>query len=191
MSKEKTKAKSMPKPKQLTMNKIKNEAKKTYKLEEYIINDKNEAIKFYPIFPKGRIDDLLKELREDLIYAKENDIDLLIKDDFLIGYVYFLCIKYFTSLEKGFSNKLEDKILQFKYMKDSGYYDQIIKEVFVATELAKVTEALAEIFAMDQILMDLEQKVQNHLGSLQFRNKELIEKFDKQIEDAKKSKVEQ
>lgn len=51
-----------PKPKQLSMNKIKNQARENRRMEEYTINNKDEVIKFYSIFPNGRIDDLLTEI---------------------------------------------------------------------------------------------------------------------------------
>lgn len=180
------KAKKQPKPKQLSMNKIKNQARENRRMEEYTINDKDEVIKFYPVFPDGMVDELLMELREDFVYAEENEIDL---DDehFLLGYIYFLAIKHFTSLKKGFSDKLEDKILQFEYMKDAGYYDIIVKEVFMPKELNKVTEKLAEVFATDKFMQDIQSKADQKLGQLKFRNKELLDDLEEQMEQVEHS----
>ena len=179
MSKQKN---QVPKPKQLTMNKIKTEAKQAYKMEEYIINDKNEAIKFYPIFPQGRIDNLLKELREDLVYSAEKGIELDKDDEFFISYIMFLCIKYFTSLEKGFSDKVEDKISQFEYLKDSGYYDIIVGEVFMESEKTKVIDSLSKILGTQKFMEQIEQKTTDYVKTLEFRNKELFDKLYSPLE---------
>lgn len=182
MSKETNKTKQAtkkaPRPKQLTMNKIKNEAKQAYKMEEYSINDKDEIIKFFPIFPQGRIDDLLKELREDLTYSAEKGIKLDEDDDFFISYIMFLCVKYFTSLEKGFSDKVEDKILQYEYLKDSGYFDIIVGDIFMESEKTKVIESLSKILGTQKFMEQIQQKTTDYIKTLEFRNKEIFDRLN-------------
>jgi|SRR5690625_3668306 len=171
--------------KQITMPKIKKEASSINKTEEYIMNDKNEAIRFYPYFPEGKIDDLLEELREDVLYSMEKGIDLVDDDRFFLEYIYFLCIKHFTSLKKGISDSLENKILQFEYLKDTGYYRQIVEDVFLASELEKVTNALAKLNAVDKMYTKIEQKTEDYVKELEFRNKEVIEKLENRVENEK------
>lgn len=163
------------KPKQLTMNKIKTEAKNTYKMEEYSINDKDEVIKFYPVFPGSKIDEVIKEYQEDLIYAQSNDIESFGEDDgFTIEYILFLCIKHFTSLEKGFSQNLENKILQMKYLIDAGYYQQIIDEVFMQQEIRKVLDRISGNVATDNFIKHIGKVSEEKLNFLKEKNEEYL-----------------
>lgn len=168
-------------PKSLTMEKIEQTAKESNKMEQYDLSDE-DLIMFYPIFPNRKINELLEELREDLIYAEEKKIELDSSDDFFLNYVYFLCIKHFTSLKEGFSDNLEDKILQLEHLSDTEYFNQIVSEVFMVSELDKVIDSLSQIFAIDKVLEKINEKTQEHMGRLEFRHKELLEELDQTVE---------
>lgn len=178
VSKPKTTTKqSQPKPKNLTMAKVKRAAKEAYRMEEYELND-SDKIKFFPIFPQGRINDLLKELQQDQLYADENDIEFNADDEFMVSYVLFLCIKYFTSLEKGFSKKLEDKLLQFEYLVDTGYYNQIVNEVFMPSEIRKVFDVVAGQISTYQFIEHVNVLSNEQLEDLKIKNKDLLDSIE-------------
>ncbi len=179
----KNKNTSKQKPKNLTITKIKNEAVKTRKMEEYIINSDGDIIKFYPTFPQGKIDELLEELRKDIIYANDNDIELTHDDNFFISYIMFLSVKHFTSLKNSISDKLENKIQIFEHMKDSGYFNIIVDEVFLPSELSKVIESLSKVLGTQRFMEQIETKSNDYLETLKFRNQQLMDDLDNQIEE--------
>lgn len=162
--------------KTLTMDKVGRRAKSMYKLEEYELNDEDK-IKFYVEFPNRRINEMLKELQEDVQYANENGINGFDNDEFIMEYIFFLCIKYFTSLEKGFSKKLEDKILQMEYLVDTGYYGQIIDEVFMPSEIRKVLDTVAKVFSAGQFLEQVNNVAQEKIQDLEIRHQKYLEEI--------------
>lgn len=173
------------KPKNLTITKIKNEARKNRKMEEYTINNDGDIIKFYPIFPEGKIDELLEELKEDLVYAGDNDIELTENDNFFISYIMFLCVKHFTSLKNSIPDKLESKIQQFEYLKDAGYFNQIVNEVFLPSETTKVIESLSRVLGTQRFIQEIENKANDYVKSLEFRNQEMIDSIKNQKKEDK------
>ena len=176
MSKSKENVKqTVPKPKQLTMPKIKRAAQKANKREEYILST-NESIRFNPIFPYDKVIDLIKELGEDMVYASENDIE--VSDELFVEYVHLLCIKYFTSLEKGFAKKFEDKLLQLDYLIRSGYYKEIMDEVFMPAEVQKVFDAITDELNKSRFIEDMFVKTNKKLENLKIKNKELIDSIE-------------
>lgn len=159
------------KPKQLTMAKIKREAKEINKMEKYELND-NDSIRFYPVFPYGKIDDLLQEYQEKIRYAVEKDI--MFPEEKTLQYIYFLCIKYSTSLEKAISDKYEDQILQMSYLVDTGYLKQIVEEVFLPSEINKVMDRISELLSTFQLIEHVNEKVREKTADLKIKNKEIL-----------------
>lgn len=167
-------------PKNLTMAKVKREAKSTNKMEEYELNDE-DIIKFYPVFPYSKIVELAKELGSDMAEAEEQEIE--IDDELFMTYAYFLCIKYFTSLEKGFSDKFADKLSQMEYMIDAGYYQQIIDEVFLPKELGKTIDRISDEISKTRLLDDFAKRTDRKLEELKFKNRDVLESLEDISED--------
>lgn len=178
------------KTQQLTMGKVKREAKEAHVLEEYVLNNDNDTIKFYPIFPGGKIDEVLDELHRDVHYANKNEIDLTKDDAFFISYTLFLCVKHFTSLKDGISDSVEDKIQQFKYLKDAGYYNQIVNEVFMTSEINKVIQALSESLGTQKFVQQIEERTTDYVKTLEFKNKEMMDNLNRRIAESE-SKLKQ
>lgn len=170
-----TSTQTTSKPKQLTMSKVKNTAKQIDKKEEYILST-NESIRFNPIFAYDRIIELVKELGQDMVYAAEKNVD--IDDELFVEYVHMLCIKYFTSLEKGFAKKFEDKLLQLNYLIKTGYYKEIMDDVFMPNEVQKVFDTITDEINKNRFIEDMFIKANNKLEELKIKNKEIVESIE-------------
>lgn len=168
---QKQKTQQAPKPKQLTMAKVKREATQTNKTELFELNE-SDTIRHFPIFPRSKITEMLKEYQSQIQYATANEI--LLPEDKALDYIYFLCIKHFTSLEKGISDKYEDQLLQMDYLIDAGYYMQIINEVFMPSEINKVLDALTDFMSANQLLQDVDTQINQKTENLKLRNKDML-----------------
>lgn len=164
------------KPKQLTMAKVKRVAKEVNRMLEYEL-DSEHKIKYYPVFPQSKVHELIRELANDMMNAGEKDIE--ITDELFIEYVCLLCIKHFTSLEKGFADNFEDKLLQMEHLVDTGYFKQIIDEVFSAAEIRKVFDTISDEINKNLFIEDLFVKSNEKLKELRIRNKDVLETFNK------------
>lgn len=170
-TKENKKVTQQTKPRQLSMAKVKRAAISTNKMEVYELNEV-DSIRFYPTFPQSKINEMLKEYQEQVRYATEKDI--LLPEDKTLDYIYFLCIKYFTSLEKGVSDKYEDQLLQMEYLIDSGYYLQIVNEVFVKVEIEKVLDSITDLLGAYQLLEQVNTQVNKKAEDFKVKNKDIL-----------------
>lgn len=159
------------KPKQLTMAQVKREAVKTNKMAEYTLST-DEAIRHYPIFPQGKINEMLKEYQDQIQYATKKDI--LIPEEKTLDYIYFLCIKYFTSLKKGISDKYENQLLQMEHLIDAGYFKEIVNDVFMQSEINKVLDAITDLLSTFQLLENIDVQLNRKTEDLKVRNKDII-----------------
>src|SRR5699024_6990130 len=132
-----------------------------------------DKITYYPIFPQRKINELLEELRNDFIYANENDIDLE-DEQIQIPYILFLCIKHFTHLKKSISDQVEDKIMQLESFIDTDIYKEILNDVFDQRELNKVFDSLGDIFGQSKFIERIEKKAHQSLEDLEIKNKDIL-----------------
>lgn len=159
------------KSRQLSMAKVKREAVKTSKMEDYELNSVDK-IRHYPIFSQGKINEMLKEYQEQTQYATEQDV--LLPEERALDYIYFLCIKHFTSLKKGISDKYEEQILQMNHLVDSGYYTQIVNEVFMQSEINKVLDSITDVISSFQLLESVNTQINQKTESLKIKNKNML-----------------
>lgn len=176
------------KSKNITMAQIKRQAKEVNKMEEYVLDTDGETeikVKFYPVFPHSKIQELLQELQDILVQA--NDQGVRFTDSQLNNHLLFLCIKHFTHLKNQISDKFEEQLVQMEHLIDTGVYEEIINEVFDQKEISKVYDKLAEIQAQYEFIMNIQETVQKNLENLRVKQKDLLnvneEKIQKNIEN--------
>lgn len=155
------------------------DVKKKYKeldtIETYTFDDGKE-LKFSPFFKVSVIEELLQELAEKMNYA--NKINAEINDTFVLHYINFLCIKYFTHLKDSISNEFEKQLQEMEWLIDTGYYSKIINEVFLPQELHKVMDAVTDINSRAIFFENLEKDLQRKLEKLDIFRMQILNKFD-------------
>lgn len=175
MTKEKNTQEKTVKPKQLSMAQIRRTAVAANKMEDYDISD-TEKIRHYPIFPQRKINELLQEFQEILQYTDEKNIE--IKEEMFLPHILLLCIKHFTNLKKGISDKYEDQVRQLGYLVDSGYFEIIVSEIFMPSEIDKVIESMSDIMSRYQFMEKVSTQTMKKLQDLEVQNKNLMSDLD-------------
>lgn len=151
---------------------IKKQAKSLDTMETTTLsNDKD--LHFYPVFKETIIQELLEELQQKIIYTNENNIEL--KESMIYSYTIFLCIKYFTHLQKDIPDTFEEQIEAMKWLVDTGYFKEIVEEVFDQKEINKVWDKITDFLATVQFSDKLANDVKVKFANLELENKEIIE----------------
>lgn len=164
----------MPRKKsnELKLSEIKKQAKSLDTMETVqLSNDKD--LHFYPVFKETVIQELLEELQQKVLYANENNIEL--KESMIFNYTLLLCIKYFTHLRQDIPDTLEEQIEAMKWLVDTGYFKEIVEEVFLKEEVNKVWDKITDFLATVQFSDKLAVEVQEKMSTLELENRELIE----------------
>lgn len=159
----------------LKMTDVKKKYKELDTIETYTFDDGKE-LKFFPFFKVSVIEELLQELAEKMNYA--NKINAEINDTFVLHYINFLCIKYFTHLKYSISNEFEKQLQEMEWLIDTGYYSKIINEVFLPQELHKVMDAVTDINSRAIFFEKLEKDLQRKLEKLDIFRMQILNKFD-------------
>lgn len=173
--------KQTPKPKNLTMAQVKRKAKDVNKMEEYELDTEGQIkVKFYPVFPESKVNELLEEMQGILAYViDEQGIEFTEKN--LTDHIFFLCIKHFTHLGKDISDKFEEQLVQMEHLIDTGYYAQIINEVFAQSEMNKIAKAIADMQSKFEFLMSIDKTAEENLEQLELKNKEMFNTLDTEV----------
>jgi hypothetical protein len=167
----------MAKAKQLKLTQVKKEYKETHKQESYTLqNDMN--LTFYPTFPHAMIEEMLEHLAAQFKYAEEKGIEL--SEKFIHNYTLFLCIKQFTHLGKEISENFEEQIQQLEWLVDTGYFKEIVEDVFLPKEISKVFDKMVEVSGKYLFLEKLTQQMQEEVGKLELQNKDIFTQIGKQ-----------
>lgn len=178
----KTKKKTAPKQKNLTITEIRKQAKNVNQMEEYVLytdeEDNEIKVKFYPVFPATKIQELLIDAQNIVRQAAEKDVE--IDDNQFNHHILFLCIKHFTHLKKSLSDDFDEQVVQFQQLVDAGVYEIIINEVFSEKEVTKVFDELAKLRAQHQLLTELGETTQDKLADLRKKQSQLLDQIVKE-----------
>ncbi|MEH7116043.1 hypothetical protein V7128_01290 [Neobacillus vireti] len=162
----------------LTLTKVKKQYKKTQEKADYTLKD-GLNLTVSPIFPHSEIEKLIQHMSEQFKQADENGIE--ITEKFTYDYVLFLCIKHFTHLGKEISDKFEEQIQQMEWLVDTGYFKEIVEDVFMQTEIQKVFDKAVEISSKFLFLEKLTQQMQTNVQSLELKNADMISQLGNKI----------
>lgn len=165
----------------LKMADVKKKHKELDTIETYTFDDGRE-LKFYPFFKVSVIEELIQELAEKINYANEKGIE--INDTFMLHYINFLCIKYFTHLKNSISEEFEKQIQEMEWLIDTGYYSKIINEVFLAQELHKVMDTVTDINSRAIFFEKLEKDLQHKLEKLDIFRMQILDKFENNAKES-------
>lgn len=164
----------MAKQNKLTMGTVKKQYKKAHEKADYELKD-GLNLTFSPIFPHGEIEKLLEHMANQFKYAEEKGIE--ISERFMFDYVNFLCIKFFTHLSKDISDVFEEQIQQMEWLVDTGYFKEIIEDVFMPQEITKVFDKAVELSSKFAFLEKLTQQMQEEVSKLDFKNKNILKEY--------------
>lgn len=164
-----------PRQKQIKLSHIKSEHKNINKMETHVLDkEKNLVIKYYPIFPENKIEELLKELHEAILYCEENDLEFFKDDDQFYKYLYLLITRKFTSLESEIPSDFPSQVSIMSQMIDIGLIRTLFDEVLDGNE---VTEVFARVDEMVTNLAKIAEATQKELAKLdKLENKEILSK---------------
>lgn len=184
----KPRAKKPVEPKStLKLSKIKKEDKKYNESIMHEFRD-GELLKVYPYFRPSTIEQLLEELQVRLTHIHEAKTQL--KELELYHFVLFLCVKYFTDLKSEIADGRKVKedtakqLSQFRQFVDSDYYAELVNDVFIPSETAKVWDKVVNFMAATQLFEELGSQVQEKFADLQLKNADILKDISKlKIED--------
>lgn len=168
----------MAKQNNLKLSQVKKQYKEAHKQESYELQD-GSNLNFYPIFPHNLIEETLEHLAAQFKYAEEKGIELTEK--FIYNYTLFLCIKQFTHLSKEISNNFEEQVQQLEWLVDTGYFKEVVEDVFSPKEISKVFDKMVEVSGKYLFLEKLTQQIQEEVGKLEFKNKDVITELGKKL----------
>jgi hypothetical protein len=162
------------KSKQLTLSHVKEKAKQAQKQEVYTLHDGAE-IKFHPIFPETKIEELLKDLQNLFIEAKEKDVELT--ESGIFGLIHILTIKHMTNLKNFFKDGIEKYTLIANTLKDAGYFYEIINEVFDQKELHKIYDRVGTISGQNLAIEKMFNKAIETAKQIELQNEDIFKQL--------------
>jgi hypothetical protein len=162
----------------LTLAKVKKQYKKTQEKADYELKD-GLNLTLSPIFAHSEIEKLLQHMSEQFKHAEEKGIE--ITEKFTYDYVLFLCIKQFTHLGKEISNVFEEQIQQMEWLVDTGYFKEIVEDVFMQSEIQKVFDKAVEISSKFLFLEKLTQQMQTSVQNLELKNADVISQLGNKV----------
>lgn len=173
MSKSTTPKQSKPRQKQIKLSHIQKQHKQINKMETYVLDEEqNLIIKYYPIFPENKIEELLKELHEAILYCESENLDFFKSDDQLYKYLYLLITRKMTSLESEIPKDFPSQISILSQMIDIGLIRTLFDSVIDGNE---VTEVFARVDEMITNLVKIAEATQKEMAKLErLENKEIL-----------------
>jgi hypothetical protein len=169
---------NMAKQNNLTLTKVKKQYKKTQEKVNYELKDGNN-LTLSPLFAHSEIEKLLLHMSEQFKYAEVKGIE--INEKFTYDYVLFLCIKQFTHLGKEISEKFEEQILQMEWLVDTGYFKEIVEDVFMQDQIQVVFDKAVEISSKFIFLEKLTEQMQSSVKNLELKNRDVIEQLGNKV----------
>lgn len=136
--------------KKLTLDAIFKNEQSFDKVKSVLVDkEQNIHVKYAPKFKKSKIDEVLVELLQTLVYV-ENNKDEMVKqgispfpetDNDALKYLTFLMVKHFTELEDALKGRDHDTHIATMYaLYDKGWMDALVEE-FDLNEQGKVFDA--------------------------------------------------
>jgi hypothetical protein len=163
----------------LKLSQVKKQYKEAHKQESYELND-GSNLNFYPIFPHNMIEEMLEHLATQFKYAEEKGIET--SEKFIHNYTLFLCIKTFTHLSKEISDNFEEQIQQMEWLVDTGYFKEIVEDVFLPKEIQKVFDKMVEVSSKFLFLEKLTQQMQEEASKIEFKNADVIKQLGNKVQ---------
>jgi hypothetical protein len=162
----------------LTMGKIKKAYRKTQEKVNYELKD-GLNLTLSPIFAHSEIEKLLEHMSEQFKYAEEKGIE--ISEKFTMDYILFLCIKQFTHLGKEISDNFEEQYQQMEWLVDTGYFKEIVEDVFMQEEIKKVFDKAVELSSKFAFLEKLTEQMQENVRNIQLKNADVISQLGNKV----------
>lgn len=164
------------KQKNLSLSTVKKVSKQLDTTETYTIESehyKGEQITFQPIFDDITIENLFIEYQQLILEADKKEFE--ISQDMQITLLNFLIIKHFTHFKKDIPsvliNNTKDGILEWiKHFTKSGLFKEMLEEMFLPQECAKIFKRLTDVVATSMIQTDLEAETKQKYESLKVKN---------------------
>lgn len=156
----------------IKFSQIKKIAKEANETEVYEFDD-GATLTFYPIFPASMIEEMFVEIQT--VFNKVGD-KLDLNEGTLHKFVFFHAIKHFTHLKSQLkATSLAGQLNEMNSIVDSGYYEIIINEVFLQSELNKIFDIMSKFAAQSAFFEKLQNKMQDELATLELKNKDVFE----------------
>jgi hypothetical protein len=157
---------------------VKKKYKDAHKQESYTLHD-DSNLNFSPIFPHSEIEKLLEHMAEQFKNAEEKGFE--ISERFTHDYVLFLCIKQFTHLGKEISDKFEEQIQQMEWLVDTGYFKEIVEDVFMQDQIKLVFDKAVELSSKFVWLEKLTEQMQENVKNLELKNADVISQLGNKV----------
>ena len=160
---------------ELKLSTIKQKAKQTHEMETYTFEDET-TLKFYPEFPPTLVEEMLEEMSMVLTSENEKSGDKLsISEKLIHKYTLFLAIKHFTHLKSQFkATTLVGQINEMESLIDSGYFELIINEVFLQSEIHKLFDHMNKLGSNVMFLEKLTHKMHDEVAKLELKNQDVF-----------------
>jgi len=158
----------------IKLSELKKEYSKLNVMSTYKIEDTDKIVKFYQRFDVKKIEELIKELYQDISYAKEKDIDFFNNDEEFIKYELFLIIKHFSHFKDEIGETFEEKIEAFNVLISTGLYDLFFDEIFEPSEVYEVLNKVGQVTENAMKLADEEINARKEAQKL-VKNKEILQ----------------
>jgi hypothetical protein len=156
----------------LTLGKINKEAKKYNETELFEFSN-GETLKIFPLFRPSVVEVMLEEYGEKLQIFEE-ELGEKIDDKFSVYYLHFLCIKYFTDLQKYISDDPKEQLKNFHNIIDSFYFKEIVEEAFLKEEIVKVWDVATTLTATHSQIGNLDKLLKEKIDSLDLQNRDIL-----------------
>lgn len=125
----------------IKLKEILTESKKVDVMSTFIVDpETKKTVKFNKYFDRTKVEELIKELFTDMMYAVENEYNYFENEEQLIKYELLLVIKYFTHFKDEIGETFEEKILAMEALMKLGLYDLFFDEIFDQDQVADVIE---------------------------------------------------
>lgn len=150
-----------PRQKKLSLKTIQAQEAELNKLSTYVVNDEtNEVIKYYKKFDQKKIQKLLEEAYEKLMYVEKNGIEFFKTDEEFVSYINFLSIKFFTHLGDEIGDSFEEHMEAMNALISLGYYKLILEDILDPNEVYNVLETMNNFIEAASSALDARNKIQ-------------------------------
>lgn len=143
-------------------------------MSTYEIEDTNKVIKFYQRFDEAKVEELIKELYQDIQYVTDNNIDFFTNDEEFMKYELFLIIKHFSHFKDEIGDSFEEKIEALSVLISIGLYDLFFEEIFDSSEVFDVLHKVERTAELAIRTLDEQSKIIKDAQE-QFVNKGVIQ----------------
>jgi hypothetical protein len=162
----------------LKLTQVKKQYKEVHKQANYELKD-GSNLDFYPQFPHNMIEEMLEHSAAQFKYAEEKGFKFTEK--LIHNYTLFLCIAKFTHLGKQISENFEEQIQQMEWLVDTGYFKEIVEDVFAQSEITKVFDKMVEIGGKYAFLEKMRQQMEDEVGKLELQNKDIFKQLGNKV----------